>query len=142
MQEASRSTWTGQQKAGLALYKSPGRALNQQQAAGGQPQAADPHLPGDCSPSCQAEIKVIDVSLGEGLAQLPPPPLDPVRGQAPFSTGDVWTALWKVGRIGYQRSPTKVRAPIYTVWASSQEHMLGASRARPSVPFQGFSKAF
>lgn len=76
---------SGQQKTGLALYQSPGRALDQQRAAGGQPQAADPHLPGDRSPSFQAEIKVIVVSLGEGegLALLPPPPLDPVRDQAP-----------------------------------------------------------
>lgn len=41
-------------------------------------------------------------------------------GEAPFSTRDVWTALWEVGKIRYQRSPTKVRAPIHTVWASSQ----------------------
>lgn len=49
---------------GRANMLSPDRALR---AAGGQPQAADPHLPGDCSPSCQAEIKVIAVSLGEGV---------------------------------------------------------------------------
>lgn len=57
-------------------------ALNQQRAAGGQPQAAEPHLPGDCSPSCQAEIKVIDVSLGDILCYATSPSLDPVKGQA------------------------------------------------------------
>lgn len=75
-----------QQTTGPALYKRPDRALNRQPATGGQPQAADPHLPGDCSPSCQAEIRVIDISLGEEVGIGPaatPPPLNPVSSQAP-----------------------------------------------------------